>query len=105
MFDVNITKHVDFKNYVAKNPSVDDRVFKNGNRLFFLEPMESSSNQAYIAWVRFVYLHIFHYKNSYLNDNIIEHIKQLQNIDPGGFQVQKQNIFSTAVKILNHSKS
>lgn len=79
MFDVNVTKHVDFKNYITKNAVVDDRVFKNGNRLFFLEPMESSSNQAYIAWVRLIYFHIFQFKNSNLNNSIIEYIKQLQN--------------------------
>ena len=33
MFDVEITKHVHFHNYVAKEPVVDGRVFKNGNRL------------------------------------------------------------------------
>ena len=79
MFDVNVTKHVDFKNYIAKNAVVDGRVFKNGNRLFFLEPMESSSNQAYIAWVRAIYNHIFNFKNFNLNNALIEYIKQLQN--------------------------
>ena len=59
MFDVNVTKHVNFRNYVAKNAVVDDRIFKNGNRLFFLEPMESSSSQAYISWVRMIFDYIF----------------------------------------------
>ena len=43
MFDVEIIKHVSYNNYVAKEPIVDGRIFKNGNRLFFLEPLESSS--------------------------------------------------------------
>ena len=60
---------------VHKYGSID----KNGNRLFFLEPMESSSSQAYIAWVRLIYFHIFQFKNSNLNNSIIEYIKQLQN--------------------------
>ena len=52
MFDVEVTKHLKFKNYIAKNPIVDDRIFLNGNRLFFLEPLESSSTQTYIEIAR-----------------------------------------------------
>ena len=54
-YDVEITKCLEYKNYVAKNPVIDGRVFLNGNRLFFLEPMESSSTQTYIeqAWDAF----------------------------------------------------
>ena len=79
MFDVNVTKHVNFKNYVAKNAVVDNRIFKNGNRLFFLEPMESSSSQAYISWVRMVFDYIFNNKDFNPNASVINHIKQLQN--------------------------
>ena len=53
-FDVDVTKHVKFKNYVAKNPIVDDRIILNGNRLFFLEPLESSSTQTYIMWADYI---------------------------------------------------
>ena len=52
MFDVDITGHLNFSNYVAKNPVVDDRIFLNGNRLFFLEPLEASALQTYLWWVR-----------------------------------------------------
>ena len=79
MFDVNVTKHVNFKNYVAKNAVVDNRIFKNGNRLFFLEPMESSSSQAYISWVRMVFDYIFNNKDFNPNASVINYIKQLQN--------------------------
>ena len=48
MFDVEVTKHVNYKNYVAKNPVIDDRIVLNGNRLFFIEPLESSATEAYI---------------------------------------------------------
>ena len=53
MFDVEVTKHLKFKNYIAKNTIIDDRIFLNGNRLFFFEPMESSSVQGYIECARF----------------------------------------------------
>ena len=79
MFDVNVTKHVNFKNYVAKNAVVDNRIFKNGNRLFFLEPMESSSSQAYISWVRMVFDYIFTDKDFNPNASVINYVKQLQN--------------------------
>tara|TARA_B000000532_G_scaffold241890_1_gene234967 strand:- start:76 stop:1203 length:1128 start_codon:yes stop_codon:yes gene_type:complete len=79
MFDVNVTKHVNFKNYVAKNAVVDDRIFKNGNRLFFLEPMESSSSQAYISWVRMIFDRLYNNKDINLNDILHNHIYQLQN--------------------------
>ena len=79
MFDVEITKHINFKNYVAKNAVVDNRIFKNGNRLFFLEPMESSSSQAYISWVRMSFDYIFNNKDFNPSDAVTKHIKQLQN--------------------------
>ena len=79
MFDVNVTKHVNFKNYVAKNAVVDNRIFKNGNRLFFLEPMESSSSQAYISWVRMIFDYIFTDKDFNPNASVINYVKQLQN--------------------------
>ena len=53
MFDVEITKHVNYKNYVAKNPVIDDRIVLNGNRLFFIEPLESSATEAYIELPRY----------------------------------------------------
>jgi len=55
MFDVEITNHLNYKNYVAKNPVIDDRIVLNGNRLFFLEPMESSSNQTYLAAAEYIF--------------------------------------------------
>ena len=79
MFDVEITKHVNYKNYVAKNAVVDNRIFKNGNRLFFLEPMESSASQAYISWVRMTFDYIFNDKDFNPSEAVIKHIKQLQN--------------------------
>ena len=54
MFDVELQHHVEFKNYVAKNPVVDDRIILNGNRLFFLEPLEASSTQTYVEVARYV---------------------------------------------------
>ena len=52
--DVQIKKHLGFKNYVAKYPVIDNRIVLNGNRLFFLEPLESSATQTYIEWTRYI---------------------------------------------------
>ena len=75
MFDVEITKHVNYKNYVAKNPIIDDRVILNGNRLFFLEPMESSATQTYIEVVRY----ISNYGLEEYANVVKEYIKHTQN--------------------------
>ena len=52
MFDVSVTKHIQFNNYIAKEPIIDNRIFLNGNRLFFLDPLESNSSAVYIEWAR-----------------------------------------------------
>ena len=57
--------------------SVDNRIFKNGNRLFFLEPMESSSSQAYISWVRMVDI-IFLMIKILILMLVINYIKQIE---------------------------
>ena len=75
MFDVQVKHHVNFKNYVAKNAVIDDRIVLNGNRLFFLDPLESSSTQTYIEMVRFVL-------NNGVRDasnQVRRYIKQVQN--------------------------
>ena len=75
MFDVTIKHHVNFKNYVAKNPVIDDRIVLNGNRLFFLEPLESSSTQTYIELARFVLQNGI--KDA--SNGVRRYIKQVQN--------------------------
>ena len=80
MFDVDITKCIDYKNYVAKNPIIDDRIILNGNRLFFLEPMESSSTQAYLEWSRYTYDFIFSRRDATsVVGSIKRYIQQLEH--------------------------
>ena len=81
MFDVEVTKHLKYKNYIAKNPIVDDRILLNGNRLFFLEPLESSSIQAYLECARFFGNYIITQKASLerAGSSAKRYIKQLQN--------------------------
>ena len=80
-FDVDVTKHVKFKNYVAKNPIVDDRIILNGNRLFFLEPLESSSTQTYIMWADYIMKHVLTKKDTHQHASIEckRYVKETQN--------------------------
>tara|TARA_B100001250_G_scaffold414230_1_gene451416 strand:- start:1306 stop:2607 length:1302 start_codon:yes stop_codon:yes gene_type:complete len=80
-FDVEITKHKKYKNYVATKPVDDEgRIFLNGNRLFFLEPLESTSTQAYLEWAKVVGDSIF-LKSQEINraaDDVKGYIHQLE---------------------------
>jgi hypothetical protein len=80
-FDVEYTKTVKFQNYVAKNPVIDDRIILNGNRLFFLEPLESSSVQTYYEWIRRTYEVIVNGNGTLkeVSDSILRYIEQTQN--------------------------
>tara|TARA_B100001250_G_C19697416_1_gene743210 strand:+ start:42 stop:1157 length:1116 start_codon:yes stop_codon:yes gene_type:complete len=76
MFDVSIKKNLNIRNYVAKNPIIDDRIILNGNRLFFLEPMEASSVQLYIEMA------IYFVNNGGvkgIGEAARNHIKEIQN--------------------------
>ena len=82
MFDVELLHQVDFKNYFAKNPIVDDRIILNGNRLFFLEPLESSSTHTYVRWARCVRDYIINKNNPEIKkacNQVRDYIKQVQN--------------------------
>ena len=82
MFDVELLHQVDFKNYFAKNPIVDDRIILNGNRLFFLEPLESSSTHTYVQWTRCVRDYIISKNNPEIKEackQVKNYIQQVQN--------------------------
>jgi tryptophan halogenase len=53
--DDDIYKEMHFKNYIAKEPVVDDRVALQGNKLFFIEPLESSSIALYHEWTKHLF--------------------------------------------------
>ena len=68
-----------FKNYLAKEP-VQDHVILGGNRLFFLEPLESTAVQSYLYWARLCYDYITHEERK---ENMVyrfkESIRKVQN--------------------------
>ena len=55
LFKVKSTDQFKFKQYIAKNPIIDNRVILGGNRLFFLEPLEATAIAAYLYWSRMVW--------------------------------------------------
>ena len=80
MFDVEVTKHINYDNYVSKEVVIDGRIILNGNRLFFLEPLESSSTQSYMEVVlNFGRILQSKGKLDNLNYKVRTYIKQLQN--------------------------
>jgi hypothetical protein len=54
LFEIGAHEQFEFKQYVAKKPIIDDRIILNGNRLFFLEPLEATAIQAYYEWLLIV---------------------------------------------------
>ena len=53
-----------FKNYVARKPIIDNRIILGGNRLFFLEPLESTAVASYLVWAGSVWDWIMHKKTT-----------------------------------------
>jgi hypothetical protein len=51
----NINKVFNFKQYIAKNAVIDNRIFLNGNKLFFLEPLEATAMNTYQVWCRHIW--------------------------------------------------
>jgi tryptophan halogenase len=68
-----------FKNYVAKEP-IKGNVILGGNRLFFLEPLESTAIQSYLHWARLIYDFIFfELSEEEVSNKFHRYILQLQN--------------------------
>ena len=52
LFEIESGEQFQFTQYVAKNPIIDDRIILNGNKLFFLEPLEATAIGSYLHWIR-----------------------------------------------------
>ena len=70
-----------FKNYVAKRAIIDDRIILGGNRLFFLEPLESTAIETYLFWARRTFDWIINNTVTSVNitQEILEYTYQIQN--------------------------
>ena len=70
-----------FKNYVAKRAIIDDRIILGGNRLFFLEPLESTAIEAYLFTARRTFDWIINNITTpdLLNQELLKYTHQIQN--------------------------
>lgn len=68
-----------FKQYVANKP-IDKRVLLNGNKLFFLEPLEATAMGTYMDTARFHFDYMFNNISEEIsNKNILDYINKIQN--------------------------
>ena len=76
-----IHNHFPYKQYVAKEPIIDDRVILNGNRLFFLEPLEATAVCSYVKWNQQIWEWIINKKSSPQKAKIwlYEYMNQIQS--------------------------
>tara|TARA_B100000287_G_scaffold386823_1_gene394951 strand:- start:71 stop:1183 length:1113 start_codon:yes stop_codon:yes gene_type:complete len=80
MFDVDIKNHINYKNYVVKDPVIDKRIFLNGNKLSFLEPLESTAVQTYIDVVGYFIDELSKDFNCRrYSDKVITYIRKVKN--------------------------
>jgi hypothetical protein len=69
-----------FKQYVAKSPIINNRVLLNGNKLFFLEPLEATAMSSYLQCTRFYYDYMFNgFKKETINKLIKDYITKIQD--------------------------
>jgi hypothetical protein len=81
MFGVKkINKVFPFNQYVAKEPILDKRVLLNGNKLFFLEPLEATAMASYNFTIKCYFDYIFNGVNHMTTKlKIHNYINQVQN--------------------------
>ena len=78
-FGIKSGLKIDFDNYVAKNIFSGQRTVLNGNRLFFLEPLEATSTDTYATVCNTILVGMMEgYSHEDLNIGIKEFIKQIE---------------------------
>jgi len=80
MFNLEKINHVfPFEQYLAKKP-IDKRVMLNGNKLFFLEPLEATAMSTYINVSKFYFDYMFNDVSQDITQNRIRrYVYQIQN--------------------------
>jgi len=76
-----VHKHFEFKQYIAKEPiSKDERVCLNGNKLFFLEPLEATAIGSYIFVCKFLFDYLFlnNFNKDQANNAIKEYMYKIE---------------------------
>ena len=69
-----------FNQYVAKKPIIDKRILLNGNKLFFLEPLEATAMATYNFSIKCYFDYIFYNANIMTTKlKIIDYVNKVQN--------------------------
>ena len=65
-----------FHNYMANNPVMDGRIFMNGNKYFFIEPLEATSVTGYMVWIERTLQYVM--GNATLKDIVADNQRDIQ---------------------------
>jgi hypothetical protein len=97
-----VNKVFNFKQYVVKKAVIDNRVFLNGNRLFFLEPLEATAMNTYHVWCRYIWDSIIDKTSTFEESEkkIKNYISKIQNFIL--WHYKSGSIYKT--KFWNHAK-
>lgn len=104
-----INKVFNFNQYIVKNAIIDNRVFLNGNKLFFLEPLEATAMNAYQTWCRYIWDVVVDKTSTFENSEkrIKEYIFKIQNFilwHYGSGSIYKTKFWSHAKKLYQKNK-
>ena len=79
IFDCEVDFSLSFKNYVAKNFWLDDRVILNGNRYCFIEPLEATSTGLYQQVAKYAWDTIVHgAERKQANNLLLNNVKKTE---------------------------
>ena len=80
IFGIDSTDNLNFSNYISNQFMIDDRIFLNGNKLMFIEPLEANSNPAYVHATS---TYLSYLKGSlskkYIHTEIFSYVLKIQN--------------------------
>lgn len=106
-----VNQHFSFNQYLAKEPiSNDNRVCFNGNKLFFLEPLEATAISSYVEVCRslFDWLFLGKYDKQQANDSIKNYMYKIQNfilLHYATGSIYNTNFWSYAKELYNNNKN
>ena len=80
IFGIDSNDTLSFSNYLSNEFVIDDRIFLNGNKLMFLEPLEANSNPAYVhATNRYLSYMLGGISKKQVYDEITSYVFKIQN--------------------------
>jgi hypothetical protein len=104
-----INQNFKYNQYMAKEPVIDNRVILNGNKLFFLEPLEATAMHSYHTWCKFIWDSIIDKKYSLADASyrIKDYLFQIQNfilLHYGSGSIYKTKFWKFSKNLYNSNK-